>query len=93
MHEIARWFGGLAGIGLGTDRIMKSTLEIARFYQLPQMFIGLTIFFMGIEFPVLLILSGLVLYFLIQRKGLQNREALLLIFIDVVYGSLKMFCI
>jgi len=55
MHEIALLFGGLIGLWLGTDRVVKSAVDIARFYQLSELFIGLTILSVGTDLPELVI--------------------------------------
>jgi cation:H+ antiporter len=55
MNEIALLFGGLIGLWLGTDQVVKNAVDIARFYHLSELFIGLTILSIGTDLPELVI--------------------------------------
>ncbi|MDN5217195.1 sodium:calcium antiporter [Fulvivirgaceae bacterium BMA12] len=55
MFELFLLLIGLLGLWLGTEIIIKSALTIANYYQLSQVFIGLTILAVGTDLPEMVI--------------------------------------
>ncbi len=55
MQEVFLIFFGLIGLWLGTELVIKGAVNIAKYYKLSQVFVGLAILSIGTDLPEIVI--------------------------------------
>ncbi len=92
MQEIFLILFGLTGLWLGTELVIKGSVNIAEYYNLSQVFIGLTILSIGTDLPEIVIAINASLHNAIENTEtsgiiIGNAIGSSFIQISVVLGS------